>query len=61
MSDFNFLTLFQANLEKMYRTLEDQMRDTKAKFEENQRNVNEMVIQKAQLQTESGKEGTKIC
>ncbi|KAK2515458.1 hypothetical protein Q9233_013971 [Columba guinea] len=48
------ITKSKANLEKMYRTLEDQMRDTKAKFEENQRNVNEMVIQKAQLQTESG-------
>ncbi|KAK4811766.1 hypothetical protein QYF61_005334 [Mycteria americana] len=35
-------------------TLEDQMRDMKAKFEENQRNMNEMVIQKAQLQAESG-------
>ncbi|XP_064890536.1 myosin-3 isoform X2 [Columba livia] len=48
------ITKSKANLEKMYRTLEDQMRDMKAKFEENQRNVNEMVIQKAQLQTESG-------
>ncbi|OPJ72146.1 hypothetical protein AV530_007881 [Patagioenas fasciata monilis] len=48
------ITKSKANLEKMYHTLEDQMRDTKAKFEENQRNVNEMVIQKAQLQTESG-------
>nr|XP_021153506.1 myosin-3 isoform X3 [Columba livia] len=48
------ITKSKANLEKMYRTLEDQMRDMKAKFEENQRNVNEMVIQKAQLQMESG-------
>ncbi|NXU25192.1 MYH4 protein, partial [Thalassarche chlororhynchos] len=54
------ITKSKANLEKMYCTLEDQMRDMKAKFEENQRNMNEMVIQKAQLQTESGKEGTKI-
>ncbi|XP_061866606.1 myosin-3-like [Colius striatus] len=44
----------KANLEKMYRTLEDQMREMKAKFEENQRIVNEMMIQKAQLQTEFG-------
>uniref|UniRef100_A0A8B9N208 Myosin heavy chain 3 n=1 Tax=Accipiter nisus TaxID=211598 RepID=A0A8B9N208_9AVES len=51
---FHFLTVFQANLEKMYHTLEDQMRDMKAKFEETQRNMNEMVIQKGQLQTESG-------
>ncbi|KAM6049695.1 myosin-3-like [Theristicus caerulescens] len=48
------ITKSKANLEKMYRTLEDQMRDMKAKVEENQRNMNEMVIQKAQLQTESG-------
>ncbi|KAM9638442.1 myosin-3-like isoform 3-T3 [Morphnus guianensis] len=48
------ITKSKANLEKMYHTLEDQMRDMKAKFEENQRNMNEMVIQKAQLQTESG-------
>ncbi|NWU56632.1 MYH4 protein, partial [Dromas ardeola] len=54
------ITKSKANLEKMYHTLEDQMRDMKGKFEENQRNMNEMLIQKAQLQTESGKEGTKI-
>ncbi|XP_009332352.1 PREDICTED: myosin-3-like [Pygoscelis adeliae] len=48
------ITKSKANLEKMCRTLEDQMRDMKAKFEENQRNMNEMVIQKAQLQTVSG-------
>ncbi|NWH70710.1 MYH4 protein, partial [Piaya cayana] len=45
----------KANLEKTYRTLEGQVRDMKGKFEENQRNMNEMVIQKDQLQTESGK------
>ncbi|NXW37520.1 MYH4 protein, partial [Phaetusa simplex] len=48
------ITKSKANLEKMYHTLEDQMRDMKSKFEENQRNMNEMLIQKAQLQTESG-------
>ncbi|GAB0197871.1 myosin-3-like [Grus japonensis] len=48
------ITKSKANLEKLYHTLEDRMRDMKAKFEENQRNMNEMVIQKAQLQTESG-------
>ncbi|KAM6118942.1 LOW QUALITY PROTEIN: myosin-3-like [Phoenicopterus ruber ruber] len=47
------ITKFKANLEKMYCTLKDQMRGIKAKFEENQRNMNEVVIQKAQLQTES--------
>lgn len=58
---FHFLILFQANLEKRYRTLEDEMSEMKAKLEEHQRNVNEMVMQKAQLQTESGKKGTKMC
>ncbi|XP_050175478.1 myosin-3-like isoform X2 [Myiozetetes cayanensis] len=48
------ITKSKANLEKRYRTLEDQMSEMKAIFEENQRNLNEMVIQKAQLQTESG-------
>ncbi|XP_039239986.1 myosin-3-like [Pipra filicauda] len=48
------ITKSKANLEKRYRTLEDQMSEMKAKSEENQRNLNEMVIQKAQLQTESG-------
>ncbi|KAM6345415.1 LOW QUALITY PROTEIN: myosin-3-like [Alca torda] len=48
------ITKSKAHLEKMYHTLEDQMRDMKGKFEENQRNMNEMLIQKAQLQTESG-------
>uniref|UniRef100_A0A8C6JUV5 Uncharacterized protein n=1 Tax=Melopsittacus undulatus TaxID=13146 RepID=A0A8C6JUV5_MELUD len=48
------ITKSKAHLEKVYRTLEEQMRDMKAKFEENQKNMNEVVIQKAQLQTESG-------
>ncbi|XP_025750914.2 myosin-3-like [Manacus vitellinus] len=48
------ITKSKANLEKRYQTLEDQMSEMKAKSEENQRNLNEMVIQKAQLQTESG-------
>ncbi|XP_071429587.1 myosin-3-like isoform X2 [Pithys albifrons albifrons] len=48
------ITKSKANLEKRYHTLEDQMSEMKAKFEENQRNLNEMLIQKAQLQTESG-------
>ncbi|KAM6050340.1 myosin-3-like [Chlamydotis macqueenii] len=54
------ITKSKANLEKMYRTLEEQMRDTKAKFEENQRNMNEMMIQKAQLQTEAGELSRKL-
>lgn len=58
---FHFLILFQAILEKRYRILQDEMSEMKAKLEEHQRNVNEMVMQKAQLQTESGTKGTKMC
>ncbi|NWI69178.1 MYH4 protein, partial [Todus mexicanus] len=53
-SSTEIITKSKANVEKLYRTLEDQLRDTKARFEEKQRNINEMVMQKAQLQTESG-------
>ncbi|NXU90297.1 MYH4 protein, partial [Xiphorhynchus elegans] len=48
------ITKSKTNLEKRYHTLEDQMNEMKAKFEENQRNLNEIVIQKVQFQTESG-------
>ncbi|KAM9371425.1 myosin-1B-like [Phaethornis superciliosus] len=48
------ITKSKANLEKVYHTLQDQVRDMKAKFEEKQRNMNEIVIEKSQLQTESG-------
>lgn len=44
----------QANLEKMCRTLEDQLSELKAKSEENQRTVNDLTMQKARLQTETG-------
>ncbi|XP_054026538.1 myosin-3-like [Dryobates pubescens] len=44
----------KATLEKRHRSLEDQLREMQAMVEENQRNTNEMVMQKAQLQTESG-------
>ncbi|NXR98808.1 MYH4 protein, partial [Oxylabes madagascariensis] len=48
------VTKSKAILEKRYRILQDEMSEMKAKLEEHQRNVNEMVLQKAQLQTESG-------
>ncbi|XP_054249732.1 myosin-3-like [Indicator indicator] len=44
----------KAALEKRCHSLEDQLRELKATVEENQRNTNEMVMQKAQLQTETG-------
>lgn len=48
-------TLFQTNLEKMCRTLEDQMSEYKTKADENQRSINDFTMQKAKLQTENGK------
>lgn len=47
--------LFQTNLEKMCRTLEDQMSEYKTKADENQRSINDFTMQKAKLQTENGK------
>lgn len=44
----------QGNLEKMCRTLEDQLSEVKTKEEEHQRLINELSAQKARLQTESG-------
>lgn len=47
--------IFQANLEKMCRTLEDQMTEFRTKAEEGQRTINDFSMQKAKLQTENGK------
>lgn len=44
----------QGNLEKMCRTLEDQVSELKAKEEEQQRLINDLTAQRARLQTESG-------
>ncbi|KAL2085407.1 hypothetical protein ACEWY4_018727 [Coilia grayii] len=44
----------KANLEKMCRTLEDQMSEYKMKYEEAHRSINEFTTQKAKLQTENG-------
>uniref|UniRef100_A0A452IUU3 Myosin heavy chain 1 n=1 Tax=Gopherus agassizii TaxID=38772 RepID=A0A452IUU3_9SAUR len=43
-----------ANLEKMCRTLEDQLSEIKTKEEEHQRMINDLNAQRARLQTESG-------
>ena len=45
---------FQGNLEKMCRTLEDQMTEYRTKYEEAQRGINDFSMQKAKLQTENG-------
>lgn len=44
----------QANLEKMCRTLEDQLNELKSKNDENVRQLNDIGAQKARLQTENG-------
>lgn len=44
----------QANLEKMCRTLEDQLSEIKSKNDENVRQLNDLSAQKARLQTENG-------
>ena len=50
---FSFVEL-QNNLEKMCRSLEDQMQEYRTKSEEGQRRINDVTIQKAKLQTENG-------
>lgn len=45
----------QGNLEKMCRTLEDQVSELKTKEEEQQRLINELTAQRGRLQTESGR------
>ena len=45
---------FQANLEKMCRTLEDQLSEVKTKNDEHVRQLNDIGMQRARLQTENG-------
>ena len=45
----------QGNLEKMCRTLEDQLSEIKTKNDENVRQVNDISGQRARLLTENGK------
>ncbi|KAL3986923.1 homeobox protein TGIF1 [Sarotherodon galilaeus] len=47
-------TKAKGNLEKMCRTLEDQLSELKAKNDENVRQLNDINAQKARLQTENG-------
>ena len=49
----------QGNLEKMCRTLEDQLSELKTKNDENVRQVNDISGQRARLLTENGTE--PIC
>ena len=58
-------SLYQGNLEKMCRTLEDQLSELKTKNDENVRQINDMGGQKARLLTENGiyklSENYKLC
>ena len=45
----------QGNLEKMCRTLEDQLSELKTKSDENIRQLNDIGTQRARLLTENGK------
>jgi len=44
----------QGNLEKMCRTLEDQLSEIKSKNDENIRQLNDLSTQRARFQTENG-------
>lgn len=48
------LSNLQANLEKICRTLEDQLSEARGKNEEAQRSLSELTTQKSRLQTEAG-------
>lgn len=50
------LSRFKINLEKMCRSLEDQLNEVKTKEEEHQRLINDLSSQKARLQAENGEE-----
>lgn len=51
-----WLRVLQGNLEKMCRTLEDQVSELKTKEEEQQRLINDLTAQRARLQTEAGRD-----
>ncbi|KAI4879537.1 hypothetical protein NFI96_026397, partial [Prochilodus magdalenae] len=50
----------KANLEKMCRTLEDQLSELKAKNDEHVRQLNDLSAQRARLQTENGEFGRQL-
>ncbi|XP_047666844.1 myosin-7-like isoform X1 [Tachysurus fulvidraco] len=54
VSNMEQIVKAKANLEKMCRTLEDQMSEFRTKAEEGQRTINDFSMQKAKLQTENG-------
>ena len=54
MSKYTMFYCLKGNLEKMCRTLEDQLSELKAKNDENVRQLNDINAQRARLQTENG-------
>lgn len=54
---FSSFSILQANLEKICRTLEDQLSEARGKNEEAQRSMSELTAQKSRLQTEAGETG----
>uniref|UniRef100_A0A3B3YIP3 Myosin motor domain-containing protein n=1 Tax=Poecilia mexicana TaxID=48701 RepID=A0A3B3YIP3_9TELE len=50
----NMESIAKGNLEKMCRSLEDQLSEVKTKNEENMRQLNDIGLQRARLQTENG-------
>ncbi|XP_062401319.1 myosin heavy chain, fast skeletal muscle-like [Sardina pilchardus] len=59
-SNMEAIAKSKANLEKMCRTLEDQLSEIKSKNEENVRHLNDFSVQKARLQTENGEMGRQL-
>ncbi|XP_069785589.1 myosin-4-like [Narcine bancroftii] len=53
-SNMESVSKSKANFEKLCRTLEDQLSETKAKNDENARIINDLTTQKSRLQTENG-------
>uniref|UniRef100_A0A3B1KIG8 Myosin-7-like n=1 Tax=Astyanax mexicanus TaxID=7994 RepID=A0A3B1KIG8_ASTMX len=54
VSNMEQIVKSKTNLEKMCRTLEDQMNEYRTKSEEGQRTINDFAMQKAKFQTENG-------
>ncbi|XP_066578931.1 myosin-7 [Amia ocellicauda] len=54
VSNMEQIVKAKTNLEKMCRTLEDQMNEYRTKSDEGQRTINDFSTQKAKLQTENG-------
>lgn len=55
LSSGNQSSIFQANLEKLCRSLEDQINEHKTKADEAQRSLSDYTTLNARLQTENGR------